>query len=102
MTIEPVRNEVARFAIRMERKLLENDHKGGWDHCNFGYLFKRLEEELKEAKSAAGELTATTWDAEGDLDGIAEAAIDELADVANFAMMIADKIRTGSMGKGPQ
>lgn len=83
----------------MEKKLLANDHKGGWETDSFGSLFKRLDEELKEAKQAASNLTSALWqDRPGDLierlDEFGELAIDELADVANFAMMLADRIRS--------
>lgn len=93
------RDVVRRFAEDMEHKLRENAHKGGWEQDSFESLFKRLEEETKEARKAVHALTSTLWDDRpGDpverLDALGEAAIYELADVANFAMMLADRIRS--------
>ena len=71
-----MRNEVIEHAQLMEERLKENDHKGGWLTCSFEYLIRRLREEVNELDTALYE--------EGD-------PIMEAADVANFAMMIADK-----------
>lgn len=75
-----VREEVADFAISMESKLQENDHKGGWKECELRYLEDRLLQEvngvyeaIQQGKSAAEVLK-------------------ECAEVANFAMMIADNV----------
>lgn len=73
--------EVLSFAQLMQIKLDENSHKGGWDQCHIGYLMQRLEEEMGELKDALSDAN------EGEEVGL------EAADVANFAMMIAD--RTG-------
>ena len=73
-----MRNEVIEHASRMEERLKENDHKGGWLTCSFEYLVRRLREEVDELD------TALNWDSSDD-------PIAEAADVANFAMMIADK-----------
>ena len=72
-----VREPVLWFAGMMESKLQENDHKGGWDNCTFQYLFQKLDEEVKELTTCISE----------------EKAIQEAADVANIAMMIADRAR---------
>ena len=76
----------------MEAKLRENDHKGGWEGCRFWHLFPRITHERDELLLAAHPLQ---------LDTIAETLtaedacelIRECADIANFAMMIADNIR---------
>jgi len=73
-----MRAEVERFADVMEERLKENDHKGGWLTCSSEYLLRRLREEVDELE------TALTEDSNDDL-------IAEAADIANFAMMIADK-----------
>lgn len=65
------------FAAEMEAKLRENDHKGGWSECTVGYLVERLREETVELEMA---LDAKPFDV----------VIREAADVANFAMMLAD------------
>lgn len=74
---EFVREPVLWFAGKMESKLQENDHKGGWENCTFQYLFQKLDEEVKELTTCISE----------------EKAIQEAADVANIAMMIADRAR---------
>jgi NTP pyrophosphatase (non-canonical NTP hydrolase) len=74
-----LRPAVQRFAAEMERKLLENDHKGGWRQCSTGYLLRRLATETKELRAA---IKARPND---------QVAITrEAADVANFCLMIAD------------
>jgi len=77
-----VREPVSWFAEQMEAKLRENDHKGGWEDCDYEYLANRLEEEVEELRAL-----------EGDPDVKGEKIIRECADIANFAMMIADNIR---------
>lgn len=71
-----LRPEVLAFAQAMENQLRANDHKGGWKGCDYAWLFGRLLEEVKELER---EVTR---------DG--EHILSEAADVANFAMMIAD------------
>jgi NTP pyrophosphatase (non-canonical NTP hydrolase) len=76
----PLRPAVAWFAQAMERKLRENDHKGGWldDKCDLAFLLGKLTEERSELTRAIRER------------GTPEQCLDEAADVANIAMMIAD------------
>jgi NTP pyrophosphatase (non-canonical NTP hydrolase) len=76
MTIE-LRPEVAVFAEAMELALRENDWKGHWRHCTGTYLFNRLRGEVNELSRATKP----------------EERLKEAADVANFAMMIADNAR---------
>jgi len=73
------RQAVELFADAMERELQANEHKGGWQGCDKDYLIMRLREETRE-------LIVVLRDPEGTLDTITA----EAADVANFAMMIAD------------
>ena len=61
-------------------ELIENRAKGGWDHCNIGWLITRMDEELHELKNA---VDVRNW----------KEAITECADVANFAMMVAERIQ---------
>lgn len=80
---------VLAFAQLMEKKLDENRHKGnssGWRFDRPAALFKRLDEEIAEMKTA--------WRERRRKD-----VPDEAADVANFAMMIAD-IFDGVTGPG--
>ena len=77
MTELTLRPEVEAFARAMERKLRDNDHKPHWSECEQLYLRARLLEEVKEL-----------WHA---LENEApENVLLEAADVANFAMMLAD------------
>lgn len=73
------------FANRMECKLLTKDNEHGiegWldDDCNIKFLYDRLIQEVAEAKKAIDDCNP---------DNLAN----ECVDIANFAMMIADKIR---------
>lgn len=72
-----IREAVKKFTVRMESKLRKNDHKGGWENCDAFKLFDLLLEEKNELEDALESLDP--YD-----------IIDECADVANFAMMIAD------------
>lgn len=71
---------VLKFAELMEAKLAKNRHKGdraGWLNADPRDLFDALEHEVSELEEAFNE---------GDAIAIAK----EAADVANFAMMVAD------------
>jgi len=71
-----------------------NAHKGGWEGDSIGSLMKRLDEELIEARSALTTFTASIAMHEDDLATLSfecSNAVDELADVANFCMMVADR-----------
>ena len=72
-----LRPAVRAFARLMEGKLRRNDHKTHWSEAGLGYLIGRLRDEVTELIRAVG--------GEGK-----EPVGDEAADVANFAMMIAD------------
>lgn len=78
-----VRPEVAWFAEQMELQLRANDHKGGWQGHESGELFDRLHEETDELAECLGDNEYT------------EDTVKEAADVANFAMMLADNARCG-------
>ena len=69
-----LRAEVQLFAAAMERELRANDYKGGWTHMTMRRLMTRLRQEVEELENADG----------------TESVMREAADVANFAMMIAD------------
>lgn len=78
-----LRESVAWFASIMERELRANDHKPGWKNDRAVDLLDRVFDEAHElnAAIAAG--------------GRSERIIKEAADVANFAMMIADNASAG-------
>ncbi|WAH38598.1 hypothetical protein [Alicyclobacillus dauci] len=97
------REPVAWFAEHMEETLRRNDHKGGWDDCSTRWLLSRLHEELDElAESMSGRcgcreadcphVLLTPWDMANK-----DRVIQEATDVANFAMMIADKARHAAL-----
>jgi len=109
-----LRPTVQAFAESMERKLRENNYKGGWRSEAHVYLLYRLCEEVAELvatiktppneygysgrdefmlaghhlKIAASILQRCTAHTEG-----SEETVPEAADVANFAMMLADICR---------
>jgi hypothetical protein len=72
---------VARLAVAMQNKLWANTHKGGWHKCALRWLRARVVSETLEMVQAPDE---DVWR--------------EAADVANFAMMYADR-RTGRTRK---
>jgi hypothetical protein len=90
----PLAFSVLKFAEVMLGKLNLNAHKGGWEGDSIGSLMKRLDEELIEARSALTTFTASIAMHEDDLATLSfecSNAVDELADVANFCMMVADR-----------
>lgn len=68
---------VVEFSKHMLVKLRLNSHKGGWENETLARMLKRLNDEVVELTEALDE---------GDRVHI----IEEAADVANFAMFIAD------------
>lgn len=93
MSALKLRPEVAAFAQLMEQALRDNDDKGGWGECPFGYLRRRLREEAQELEEAIERVMwAQPMEDRGDVPIFRKVAAlgREAADVANFAMMIAD------------
>ena len=83
MTEIEYERKVEKFSQAMFKKLLDNRHKGDWSACDYAYLLRRLREETEELRFRLLGLIrsqATT----------PEQILSEAADVANFAMMIAD------------
>lgn len=87
MTLRP---QIKWFAGKMESKLKKNDHKGGWEGEDVIWLLKRAEEELEELKEILDESEALACNVPNFVDK--DKIISEAADVANFLMMIADRI----------
>lgn len=79
-----IRAEVLRFASLMELRLRQNDHKPGWDGESLRDLLVRLRQEASELSKEIGKRECDLCEGK-----VAE----EAADVANFAMMIADNSR---------
>lgn len=68
-------NHVLNFAIEMQKKLDKNEHKSGWSECTYEYLLNCLNREMRELAQAIEKR---------------KGVVGECADIANFAMMIAD------------
>lgn len=74
-----MRESVKMFAELMEKKLKENDHKGGWGHEQYGYFCTKLHETI---------LKLTVQRFEHDPDWIK--VIEDSIDLANYAMMASE------------
>jgi NTP pyrophosphatase (non-canonical NTP hydrolase) len=88
-----LRKEVMRFAVLMENVLRANDHKGGWSECDSKWLLERLREEVRELSEAVEERLAYARSNARSIEDAPRIWLNlgrEAADVANFAMMIAD------------
>ncbi len=73
--------DVRQFAEVMVRKLIDNSYKANrWEDCSFRYLLDRIQEEIDEVEEALLEQYDPSE------------VVEECADVANFAMMIADNV----------
>lgn len=83
------RDEVLEFSEDMEHQLSNNDHKGHWSGCTNAYLLRRLETECRELRRELEKSRVKP-----------ERVIREAADVANFAMMIADNARQSGEERG--
>ena len=82
-----VRNEILAFSEIMEQKLKENDHKDHWSGMHIKTLLERLEMETSELSDDIYRKDDYNSD---DIKYIQR----ECADVANFAMMIADNLKS--------
>ena len=79
---------VDKFAVAMEQKLQEHAHdrgKDGWLTEDVGWLLDRLKEETEEL------FAAIVTDPEDE--NWTKRAMEEAVDIANFAMMIYDRVR---------
>jgi hypothetical protein len=90
------RKEVRWFAQFMEARLRANDHKGGWLDCPIESLLPRIYDEYREL------LNAVTGKPIHQVPDDIQAIIDECADVANFAMMVADLVHHYGVQAGAQ
>ena len=80
------RPEVRAFADLMEQQLRANDHKGGWKDCKPLELWRRIGEESHELFLEIWRDRSIEDPVPADPGRVGR----EAADVANFAMMIAD------------
>jgi NTP pyrophosphatase (non-canonical NTP hydrolase) len=76
-TRDGIDEAVADFVVHMKHKLLMTRHRPHWKDCDLVFLLERLCEEVDELKDAIARRDR-------------KETIREAADVANFAMMIAD------------
>lgn len=76
------------FKKQMLRKLGDNTDKKHWLKCTYWYLFRRMEMELKELEELLRDDKVPYKQ---------KKIIFECADIANFAMMIADKAKNGAI-----
>jgi len=81
-----MRQSVVDFALAMERELQTNDHKDGWADLSPKWLLNRMRQEMGELASAIEQKSNV------------EHIESEAADVANFAMMIAENYRRANDG----
>lgn len=81
VSVMKLRKSVQWFARQMEAKLREKDYRNGWRSCHQSWLCKRITDERNELKRRLADGSSP------------EEIIKEAADVANFAMMIADNAR---------
>lgn len=102
VAVTGLRETLLWFAEAMEAKLRKNDHKGGWLGPEFTTddAMKRLGQEADELRSelAADCRRGCCPSPEHRLTPEAiQRIVGECADVANFAMMIADRVRRGML-----
>jgi len=80
-----MREEVKQFAEEMEKILLENDFKGGWENCEISYLYCLLYAKIEKFKSLMeNELYE---DFKKDIQR-------KTIDIANYCMMIHERLNT--------
>jgi NTP pyrophosphatase (non-canonical NTP hydrolase) len=94
----PPRSTVGWFAWEIEAQLRENDHKGEWNGMSASWLLTRCRQELGELARAV-----VRWEVGGIVNSeeAARRVIAEAADVAAFAMMIADVVQAETPGLLP-
>jgi NTP pyrophosphatase (non-canonical NTP hydrolase) len=94
------RPAVLRFARLMEAQLREHDDRPGWQDCTLDWLYGRMVEEAEELREAIerapGQRRGSVSD---DWREDYQRAREEAADVANFAMMIADVLGSPTAGE---
>jgi hypothetical protein len=87
----PTFKHVLDFAFRMESKLAQNRHKGdreGWLKDHPWNLVERILDETVEVQQCFTAIGAHTVN----LTRTPQETADECADVANFCMMVADRV----------
>lgn len=83
------REELVWFASKMDEQLSDNDHKGHWCDEKPSYLLYKLIAELAELTETLHE-NMSDW---ANQKYTRDAIVSECADLANYAMMIADNAK---------
>jgi NTP pyrophosphatase (non-canonical NTP hydrolase) len=85
---------IETFADDMQRQIEANSYKGGWKKEPIGWLFDRLRQESDELLIEIRKFEDSWMERDKKiLIQLRKSIITEAADVANFAMMIADNLR---------
>lgn len=87
------RTEVEWFADAMEAKLKKNDHKAHWEGMAPDDLLRRLHQEVSELRTEVVGWSQERFVTAGER--VRRRVLAEAADVANFALMIADVCARG-------
>ena len=77
LEVKDCRKEVKQFAIFMEKALLENDEKGGWQNNRATYFADKIYQHAKEMNLAANQKKYKT-------------ALNHAIHIANYCMMYHD------------
>lgn len=102
-----IRPEVLQFAVDMEGKLRANDHKGGWADRTGPELVMKIESdasELYELMRAIGRGEAMEGKTFMRISGVKKQVPSGTirfmcADIANYAMMISNKLSAAGLGE---
>jgi hypothetical protein len=79
------------FTTEMQKKLTANNHRGKFENLGFRFCLQRFRQETDELLIAMVKYNIANID-ENLPEAARKAIIDECADIANFAMGIADSI----------
>ena len=97
ITFDDVRPEIKKFAVEMEEKLRANDFKTHWSECDYEYLvqlYMMSVERVSDVINCAHNRYSIYDDPFMKSHAfVAYRAIDYLIDVANYSMMLYDKIQ---------
>lgn len=79
-----IRPEVAMFALEMEKTLMDNDYKTGWDKLSIHALYTHLQQEFDELREEYIVMNHHLGDDREYIQNIHNEAID----IANFCMFL--------------
>jgi hypothetical protein len=83
--------KISVLAEAMRKKLVANAYKGGWQNMSVPYMMDRITDERNELDNAIWRLNKFRKANNGKTPRVLlEDILSEAADIANFAMMIAD------------